>query len=81
MAKRWKKAVVTYNGGLSYEFRGTRFRQGRSVQVNNESLAKALDGRKGFSVQHEFVEVADAPSAPAPVAKPVKKTKRAADAD
>lgn len=84
MAKRWKKAVVTYNGGLSYEFRGNRFRQGRPVQVTSESVARSLEGKKGFSVQHEFAEVADdsgATAAPSPIPKPVKKTKRAADED
>lgn len=77
MAKQFKKAVVTYNGGLSYTFRGTVFKQSRPTTVSSEKLARALDGMKGFSVQMEFSEVPDEDEGKT-AAKPVKKTKKTA---
>ncbi len=70
MAKKWKKAVITYNGGVSLTVRGHQFKLNRPVTVLNESLAKKLAKKKNFSVQHEYVDV-DEPK-PA-TAKPVKK--------
>lgn len=74
MAKQFKKAIVTYNGGLSYQFRGKLFKQNRSMTVTDEKLALALRKKKDFSVQVEYTET----EAPKPAAKPVKKTKRKA---
>ena len=73
MAKKFKKAVITYNGGFSYQFRGKLFKQARPVKISDESLAKALDGKKDCSVQMEYVEVEDTPAA-----KPVKKPRKVA---
>jgi len=58
-----------------------KFRQGRPLPVSNESLARALEGRQGFSVQHEFTDADDEGTDPVvTMAKPVKKTRRT-DAD
>ena len=60
MARKWTKAVATYNGGKSYTFRGFQFKLNRPVNVTNESTAKALERKQTFSVQHEYVD-ADEP--------------------
>lgn len=57
MARKFKKAFATYNGGKSYQFRGVTFKQGRAVPIHDERLAKALDSKKGMSVQFEYTEV------------------------
>ena len=76
MAQKFKKAFVTYNGGKSYQFRGKVFKQARAVPIHDENMAKALRGKKGMSVQMEYMEAEDPKPSPPVAAKPVKRARK-----
>ena len=55
--KRWSRAMVVYNGGVSMTTRGVKFLRGRAKPITDRKLATYLATKKHFSVQDEFVEV------------------------
>jgi len=64
--RKWKKAMVVYQGGMSYSIGGTTFKKNRPKPVTDYELAKSLEGIFGFSVAHEYEETSAAKAEPEP---------------
>lgn len=64
--RKWKKATVTYQGGMSYSVRGHIFKKNRPKPITDKDLAYSLEGVYGFSVAHEFYEEKPAKQSVAP---------------